>query len=82
MIQSITGGLRGRSFAATAVDYDRAEDPGRIGELIAGCGRGCMVFESTREAYEYAKDSSFECILTTGSIYLAGEMRTLFMKDQ
>jgi len=45
MIQSITGGLRGCSFAATAVDYDRAEDPGRIGELIAGCGRGCMVFE-------------------------------------
>ena len=82
MVQLLTGGLKGCSYAAAAVDYERAEAPERIGELIAGCGRGCMVFESTREAYEYAEDSSFECILTTGSIYLAGEMRTLFMKDQ
>ena len=82
MVQLLTGGLKGCSYAAAAVDYERAEAPERIGELIAGCGRGCIVFESTREAYEYAEDSSFECILTTGSIYLAGEMRTLFMKDQ
>ena len=81
MVQLLTGGLKGCSYAAAAVDYERAEDPERIGELIAGCGHGCMVFESTREAYEYAKDSAFQCILTTGSIYLAGEMRTLFMKD-
>ena len=81
MVQLLTGGLKGCSYAAAAVDYERAEDPERIGELIAGCGHGCMVLESTREAYEYAKDSSFQCILTTGSIYLAGEMRTLFMKD-
>ena len=82
MIQLLTGGLRGCSYAAAAVDYERAEDPERIGEMIAGCGRGCIVFESTREAYEYARDSSFECVLTTGSIYLAGDMRSLFMKDQ
>ena len=81
MVQLLTGGLKGCSYAAAAVDYERAEDPERIGELIAGCGHGCMVFESTREAYEYAKDSAFQCILTAGSIYLAGEMRTLFMKD-
>ena len=81
MVQLLTGGLKGCSYAAAAVDYERAEDPERIGELIAGCGHGCMVLESTREAYEYAKDSSFQCILTTGSIYLVGEMRTLFMKD-
>lgn len=81
MVQLLTGGLRGCSYAAAAVDYERAETPERIGGLIASCGRGCTVFGSTCEAYEYAKDSSFECILTTGSIYLAGEMRTLFMKD-
>ncbi len=81
MVQLLTGGLKGCSYAAAAVDYERAEDPERIGELIAGFRHGCMVFESTREAYEYAKDSAFQCILTTGSIYLAGEMRTLFMKD-
>lgn len=82
MIQLLTGGLRGCTYAAAAVDYERAEDPERIGGLIAECGRGCTVFGSTREAYEYARDSSFECVLTTGSIYLAGEMRSLFMKDR
>ena len=81
MIQLLTGGLKGCSYAATAVDNERAEDPLRIGELIAECGRSCDAFGSVREAYEYAKDSAFQCILTTGSIYLAGEMRTLFMKD-
>ncbi|MBR2559114.1 MAG: bifunctional folylpolyglutamate synthase/dihydrofolate synthase [Firmicutes bacterium] len=81
MIQLMTGGLKGCSYAATAVDNERAEDPLRIGELIAECGRSCDAFGSVREAYEYARDSSFECVLTCGSIYLAGEMRELYNSD-
>ena len=77
MVQLLTGGLKGCSYAATAVDYERAEDPERIGELIASCGRGCHVFDTVREAWEYAKDTGFECVLACGSIYLAGEMREL-----
>ena len=77
MVQLLTGGLRGCSYAATAVDYDRAEDPERIGGLIASRGRGCMVFDTVRESYEYARDSGFECILVCGSIYLAGEFKAL-----
>ena len=78
MVQLLTGGLKGCSYAAAAVDYERAEDPERIGELIAACGRGCHVFGTVREAYEYAKDSNYECVLVCGSIYLAGGFRGLF----
>lgn len=79
MVQLLTGGLRGCSYAATAVDYERAEDPERIGELIAEHGRGCMVFDTAREACEYARDSGFECVLACGSIYLAGEVRRIIL---
>lgn len=77
MVQLLTGGLDGCSYAVTAVDYERAEDPGRIGELFAECGHGCRVLGTTREAYEYARESSFECVLVCGSIYLASEMRSM-----
>ena len=75
MVQLLSGGLRDCSFAATAVDYERAEDPGRIAELFRSWEHDCRVFGTSREAYEYAKASGFECILVCGSIYLAGEMR-------
>ncbi len=81
MIQLLTGGLRGCSYAATAVDYARAESPERIAEIIKSEGRGCTVCDSTKDAYELARDSGYECILVTGSIYLAGEMRSLYMRD-
>ena len=81
MVQLLTGGLKGCSYAAAAVDYERAEDPSRICELISGCGRGCKSFGTVSEAYRYAKDSEFECVLACGSIYLAGEMRELFNSD-
>lgn len=81
MVQLLTGGLKGCSYAATAVDYERAEDPSRISELISECGRRCRTFGTVSEAYGYAKDSGFECVLACGSIYLAGEMRELFNSD-
>ncbi|MBE6040191.1 MAG: bifunctional folylpolyglutamate synthase/dihydrofolate synthase [Clostridiales bacterium] len=81
MVQLLTGGLRGCSYAATAVSYARAESPDRIGELIAEAGRDCIVCDSIEEAYGLASDPAYECILVTGSIYLAGEMRRLFTYD-
>jgi dihydrofolate synthase/folylpolyglutamate synthase len=81
MVQLLTGGLKGCSYAATAVSYARAESPDRIGELIAEAGRDCIVCDSLEEAYGLASDPAYECILVTGSIYLAGEMRRLFMHD-
>ena len=81
MIQLLTENMRGCSFATAAVDYGRAEDPERLGELFAECGRSCMVCESAAEAYEIAKDGNYESVLVTGSIYLAGELRSLYLQD-
>ena len=81
MIQLLTENMRGCTYATAAVDYGRAEDPERLGELFAACGRGCMVCESAAEAYEVAKDGNYECVLVTGSIYLAGDLRSLYLQD-
>ena len=82
MIQLLTANTRGCTFASAAVDYGRAEDPERLGEVFAGCGRGCIVCESTEEAYELSKEGKYGCVLVTGSIYLAGELRGLYLQDQ
>ena len=81
MIQLLTGNLKGCTYATAAVDYGRAEDPGRLGEVFAACGRGCMVCDSAAEAYEISKDGNYGCVLVTGSIYLAGELRSLYLQD-
>ena len=81
MIQLLTANLKGCTYASAAVDYGRAEDPERLGELFAACGKGCIVCESAAEAYAISKDGKYGCVLVTGSIYLAGELRSLYLQD-
>ena len=81
MIQLLSGNLRGCTYAAAAVEYGRAETPERLGELFAACGRSCIVCESAAEAYEISRDGKYGCVLVTGSIYLAGELRSLYLQD-
>ena len=81
MIQLLVGNMRGCTYATAAVEYGRAEDPERLGEIFAACGRGCIVCESAAEAYEISKEGKYDCVLVTGSIYLAGELRSLYLQD-
>ena len=81
MIQLLTGNMKGCTYATAAVDYGRAEDPERLGEVFAACGRSCIVCESAAEAYEISKEGNYGCVLVTGSIYLAGELRSLYLQD-
>ena len=81
MIQLLTGNMRGCTYATAAVDYGRAEDPERLGEMFAVCGKRCIVCDSAAEAYEISKDGNYGCVLVTGSIYLAGELRSLYLQD-
>ena len=81
MIQLLTGNMKGCTYATAAVDYGRAEDPERLGEIFAACGKSCIVCDSAAEAYEISKDGNYECVLVTGSIYLAGELRSLYLQD-
>ena len=81
MVQLLTRDLRDCSYAAVAVDYGRAEEAGRIGELISAAGEECKVFDSVGDAYSYAIGSEYQCILVTGSIYLAGAVRSLYFSQ-
>jgi dihydrofolate synthase/folylpolyglutamate synthase len=81
MIQLLISRLRGARYAVTAVDYDRAEDPEVLGGIFTANGRGCICCESVKEAFDIARTSGFECVLITGSIYLAGAMRGYFLAD-
>ncbi len=81
MIQLLSGNLKGCTFAAASVDYGRAESPERLGEVFAACGKRCIVCESAAEAYEISKDGNYESVLVTGSIYIAGEFRSLYLQD-
>ena len=81
MIQLLTGNMKGFTYATAAVDYGRAEDPERLGEVFAACGRSCIVCDSAAEAYEISKEGNYGCVLVTGSIYLAGELRSLYLQD-
>ena len=81
MVQYLTGGLKGCAYAAAAVDYGRAESPERIAGLISASGHGCFICDDTADAYETAMGGNYQCILVTGSIYLAGEMRALYVRN-
>ena len=81
MVQYLTGGLKGCTYAAAAVDYGRAESSERIAGLVSAAGRGCFVCDDTEDAYRTAMSGNYQCILVTGSIYLAGEMRTLYVRE-
>ncbi len=81
MIQLLAENMKGCTYATAAVEYGRAEDPEHLGEVFAACGRSCIVCESAAEAYEISKDGNYGCVLVTGSIYLAGELRSLYLQD-
>ncbi len=81
MVQYLTGGLKGCAYAAAAVSYGRAESPERIAGLVSASGRGCYICDDVDDAYRTAMSGNYQCILVTGSIYLAGEMRTLYLRE-
>ena len=78
MIQLLTGNLKGAAYMTTAVSSLRAEDPEVLGEFFVSNGRSCIVCSSPEEAFSEALSSNYECVLVTGSIYLAGAMRSYF----
>ena len=78
MIQLLAGNIRGANYMTTAVEAARAEDPMKLGERFAAMGKGCAVCDSADEAFSEALAGNFDCVLVTGSIYLAGAMRSYF----
>ena len=81
MIKSLAEKLPSCDFMSVAVAYDRAEDPEVIREEFISQGCDCTAALNVREACEYAAASGCDCMLVTGSIYLAGEMRSLLRNN-
>ncbi len=80
MIQLLTGNMKGCSFGTAAADYGRAESAAKLAERFAACGCACKCYDSVSEAIADAEASGYECILITGSIYLAGDARQNIME--
>jgi folylpolyglutamate synthase/dihydropteroate synthase len=77
MIQLLAGNLKECCFGAASVSYGRAESPAKLCEQFEASGRTCTSYDSVEEAIADAAKSGFECILITGSIYLAGAARQI-----
>ena len=82
MVDIITSGTSNSEFYAVSIEYGRAEDPERLAGMIRASGRECRAFGSTEEAFESAMNSGADCVIAAGSIYLAGEMRTLYTNKE
>lgn len=78
MVEILTSGIENCEYLAVSIDYGRAEDAGSISEMINASGGSCSACASLGEAFAEAMDSGADGILVAGSIYLAGEMRSIF----
>jgi folylpolyglutamate synthase/dihydropteroate synthase len=82
MVDIITSGLDNCEFLAVSIEYGRAEETEVLARMISGSGRECKACRSTAEAFETAMNSGADSVLAAGSIYLAGDMRTLYKIHQ
>ena len=82
MIQLLTTGLKGCSYATVDIDDDRAESSMVLGQMIADRGRACETFESVEEAYQDALSGNYEAVLVIGSLYLVGSIRNYCYKER
>lgn len=82
MISLLTENLRGCTFSTVTIDDERAEDAVVLGKRFVDRGRSCVCYDSVDEAVAEAKTMNFECILVTGSIYLAGSIRECLFEER
>lgn len=71
------------SFIMTRSNHPRAASPSLLAKIASETGRKNQIAETLEEAYAiYTKQSSKDsCFLVTGSLFVAGGIRELFMKD-
>lgn len=82
MVDIITSGMQSCEFITVAIDYGRAEDADVLADKIAQEGLTAKACSSTEEAFEMAMDSGADSVLVAGSIYLAGELRSIYKNAQ
>lgn len=71
------------SFIMTRSTHPRAASPHLLAKIASKTGRKNRIAETLEEAYEIYKKQGSEdiCFLVTGSLFTAGGIRELYMKD-
>lgn len=78
MVKILTSGLENCDYLTVSIDYGRAESAEKIAEMIGQEGCKVNACASLEDAFDIAMSSGAGCILVAGSIYIAGEMRSIF----
>ena len=60
---------------------ERCADPKVLAECLNNTGHKAIVCGSVAEAFDKAKAQDYECVLTIGSIYLAGAMKQIYKRS-
>ena len=76
MIQLMHNDLRNCDYMTVDFYNERGASAETLGKIITQYGHECLICESVDEAFEAASLGDYDCVLTIGSIYLAGAMRT------
>lgn len=82
MIQLMHQNFRNCDFMTVDFDNERGASAEMLAQYITECGHECMICDSVDEAFELASSQNYECVLTIGSIYLAGAIRNKFLKGE
>lgn len=80
MVQLLHLNLSDCDYVTVDFDEERGASAETLATHIVNCGHECVICESVDEAFQIARDKDYECVLTIGSIYLAGAMRDKILK--
>lgn len=82
MIRHLCAEFGSCSFATCGLKEARAANPLTLGECFVNNGRSCECYDDPEEALNELDKSDYECVIFIGSIYLAGAVRKIFLKER
>ena len=82
MIRHLCTEFRDCDFGTCSIDEPRAAKSLALGECFVNNGRGCECYDNPEEAFTELAKSDYECVIYIGSIYLAGAIRKIFLKER
>lgn len=82
MIKLLSQNIRNCTFSTVTIQDKRAEDGMVLAKIFTDAGRDCICFDSLNEAYNYGLSEEYDSILVIGSIYLAGDMKKIFLNER
>ena len=82
MIRHLCTEFRTCDFGTCGLNEERAANPLTLGECFVNNGRSCECYDNPEETLTELSKSDYECVIFIGSIYLAGAVRKIFLKER